>query len=256
MNDYSSIADLYDSYVTDTADHGFWSRCAVEARGPILELAAGTGRATVALGAASGRKLLTLDRAPRMLQRLLTRFRDRPGAVLAVAGDMAILPFPAERFGLVVIPFNALGEVVEVPKRAAVLRELARVLAPDGRAVVTLHNPACRRQTLDAELHRLGPFPLGDRRLEVLVRGRLLQADLAESEQTYRVLDRTDQVLEERRVTLRFALPDAASLITMATEAGLTVQALYGDYDQTPYVAESSPFILAVMGRAPTLRAA
>jgi len=256
MNDYTSIADLYDLYVTDTGDHAFWSRCAAHAQGPILELMAGTGRATVALRAASAQPLVALDLAPAMLRRLLDRFRDGRRAVWAVGGDVTMLPFRAERFELVVVPFNSLGEVVEAPKRAAVLRELRRVLAPAGRAVVTLHNPAHRRQTLDAQVRRLGPFAVGNRRLEVLVRGRLLSAEVAESEQTFRVLDGTDQLLEERRLTLRFALPDAASLVTMAGEAGLEVQTLYGDYDQTPYAAGSSRFILAIMGRAPEACAA
>lgn len=249
MNDYTSVADLYDVYVTDTADHAFWSRCAARATGPILELAAGTGRATVALRAASTQPVVALDLVPAMLRRLLARFRAEPRPVRAVGGDLTTLPFPAKRFGLVVIPFNSLGEVIEASQRAAVMRELHRVLAPAGRVVVTLHDPARRRQTLDAEVRRLGPFTVGDRKLEVLVRGRLLTAELAESQQTYRVLDRADRVLEERQLTLRFALPDAPSLTAMARAAGLEVQALYGDYDESPYLPERSPFILAVLGR-------
>jgi SAM-dependent methyltransferase len=249
MNDYTSIADLYDVYVTDASDHTFWSRWAAQSTGPILELTAGTGRATVALRAASTEAVVALDLAPAMLRRLVARFRDGPRLVWAVGGDLTKLPFPGDRFGLVVIPFNSLGEVIEVPQRAAVMRELCRVLAPTGRAVVTLHNPARRRQTLDAEVRRLGPFGMGERRLEVLVRGRLLSAELAESEQTYRVLDRADQLLEERRLILRFVLPDRSSLVKMAGEAGLEVQALYGDYDESPYVPARSRSILAVLGR-------
>jgi SAM-dependent methyltransferase len=250
MNDYTGIADLYDSYVTDTGDHAFWCRCASQAQGPILELTAGTGRATVALRAASSQTLVALDLAPAMLRRLLHRFCGGPRDVWAVGGDMTMLPFRGERFELVVIPFNSLGEVIEAPNRAAVMRELRRVLAPGGRAVVTLHDPARRRQTLNSDVHRLGPYSVGDRRLEVLVQGRLISAGVAESDQTYRVFDGADRVLDERRVTLRFALPDAASLVTMAAQAGLEVHALYGDYDQSPYVAGRSPFIVAVLGQA------
>lgn len=249
MSDYSSVADLYDTYVTETGDLAFWSGFAAVAPGPILELGAGTGRATVALRAASTRAVVALDLAPEMLRRLLLRFRNATGGVWAVGGDMTKLPFRAERFGLVVIPFNSLGEVVEASKRAAVIRELRRVLVPDGRAVITLHNPACRRQTLDAQVHQLGRFALDRTQLEVLVRGRLISDNIAESEQTYRVLDSRNHVLEERRLTLRFALPDAASLTAMARDAGMELQAIYGDYDQTQYMPDSSRFILAVMRR-------
>jgi SAM-dependent methyltransferase len=233
--------------VTDTRDHPFWSRQAARATGPILELTAGTGRATVALLRGSRHMVVALDLAPAMLCRLLARMRGEPQRALAVAGDMTRLPFSCDRFGLVAIPFNSFGELVEEAGRAATLREVRRVLAPHGRAVVTLHDPARRSQTLDDEVRRLGPFAVGDRRLEVLVRGRLVGADLAESEQTYRVLGPSGVVLEERRLTLRFALPDASWLIRASREAGLETDALYGDYDESPHEPGRSPFMLAVL---------
>ena len=250
MNDYTSVADLYDSYVTDTRDHAFWSRRAAEATRPILELTAGTGRATVALLGASSQPIVALDLAPAMLRRLVARFRRGPRPVWPVAADMTRLPFSSGRFGLVVVPFNSFGELIETADRAAALREVCRVLTPAGRAVLTLHDPAQRRKTLDGQLRRLGPFPAGDCRLEVLVSGRLVTADLAESEQTYRVIGVGDEVLEEHRLVLRFVLPDAESLVGMAAEAGLDVETLFGDYDESPYTPGSSPFILAVFGRA------
>jgi SAM-dependent methyltransferase len=250
MNDYASIADLYDSYVTDTRDHAFWSRWAIQSTGPILELTAGTGRATVALLRASNNPIVALDLEPAMLQRLVARVRKASRPVWAVAGDVTCLPFSSKQFGLVVIPFNSLGELVEPSARAAALREMRRVLAPTGRAVVTLHDPVRRRQTLDGEARRLGPFPAAGLRLEVTVRGRLVASDLAESEQTYRVLGAGDQVLEERRLILRFVLPDAVSLVGMAEEAGLEAQALFGDYDESAYTPGESPFIITVFARA------
>jgi SAM-dependent methyltransferase len=251
MNDYTGIADLYDVYVTEAADLPFWSRCAMRTSGPILELAAGTGRVTEALRAASAAPLVAMDRAPAMLRRLLDRLRERSGGARAVGADLTALPFRAERFGLAVIPFNSLAEVVDADRRAGVFAELRRVLRAGGRAVVTLHDPAYRRRALDGETRRLGPYRAGDRSLEVLVRGRLLAADLAESDQTYRIRDVTGRLLEERQLTLRFALPDAASLAAMARTAELTVTAVYGDYDESPYREGSSRYIVAVLSRAP-----
>lgn len=250
MNDYTAIADLYDAYVTETGDLPFWSRRAARAPGRILELAAGTGRVTAALREAGAMPVVALDRSAAMLRRLRARFAAAPNAGGAVGGDLTALPFPAGSFGLAVIPFNSLAEVVEEPRVAAALAELRRVLTAEGRGVVTLHNPARRRSTLDGSVHRLGTYALGNRRLEVWVRGRLVSADVAESEQTYRVLDEAGHVVEERRLALRFALPDAASLAVTARGAGLEIEALYGDYDETPYDSESSRYIVAVVRRA------
>jgi len=249
MNDYTSVADLYDSYVTDTRDHAFWSRRAADATAPILEVTAGTGRATVALLRGSRQPVIALDLAPAMLQRLRARVRGEARPACVVAGDATRLPFACDMFGLVAIPFNSLGELVGDAERAAALREVRRVLALGGRAVVTLHDPARRRQTLDGQARRLGPFPAGDRRLEVIVRGRPVGSDLAESEQMYRVLGRAGEVLEQRQLTLRFALPDAPSMLNAARRAGLVEEALFGDYDESPYEPGRSPFILAVLAR-------
>lgn len=250
MNDYTSIADLYDLYVTDTRDHRFWTRWAARAAGPVLELTAGTGRATAALHAGATHPLVALDLSAAMLRRLAGRFAEARPPVGAVSGDLTALPFRPACYDLAVIPFNSLGELVEPPQRAVALRELRRVLAPGGRAIVTLHNPTQRRRTLDGEVRRLGPFPAGDRRLEVLVRGRLIDADLAISEQTYRVLGPDDNLVEERRLSIRFALPDVSTLAAEARAAGLEIEALFGDYDESPCDPARSPFILAVLARS------
>ncbi len=255
MNDYASVADLYDAYVIDTRDHDFWAYWAARSAGPILELTAGTGRATVALRGGSHQPLAALDLAPAMLRRLVARCADASPSVWAIAGDMTRLPFRSDRFHLAVIPFNSLGELVEFRERAAALREISRVLVPAGRAIVTLHDPARRRQALDGAAVRLGPFAVGERHLEILVRGRLLGGDVAESEQTYRVLGDAGQVVEERQLTLRFVLPEARELLEAADAAGLEAEALFGDYDRSPYVPGVSPFILAVLAPRTSQRA-
>jgi hypothetical protein len=48
-----------------------------------------------------------------MLRRLVARVHHASPPVWAVAGDVTRLPFSSEQFGLVVIPFNSLGELIE-----------------------------------------------------------------------------------------------------------------------------------------------
>src|SRR5687767_2583330 len=104
MNDYSPIADLYDLCVTDIRDHAFWRAAARDVSGRILELTAGTGRASVALNeGASG--IVCFDLSHAMLRRLVARFSNLAQKPSAVCGDMCTLPFRAQVFELVVVPF-------------------------------------------------------------------------------------------------------------------------------------------------------
>jgi hypothetical protein len=46
----------------------------------------------------------------------------------------------------------------------------------------------------------------------------------------------------------RFALPDRQEDADMAAVARFRVLALYSDYDEGPFDAESSPFMLLILG--------
>jgi SAM-dependent methyltransferase len=251
MNDYTSIADLYDAHVTDTRDHSFWSSLAAVSAGPIVELTAGTGRATTALHAGTTERVVALDCSHAMLSRLVKRFEGQTRVPLPVCGDLVSLPLASSAFDLVVIPFNSWSELIEESERTEALSEMRRVLAPSGRGVVTLHNPSRRRETLDGAVRRLGPFEWRSRRLEILVSGSISTSGVAVSEQVYQLLDSADQVVEERRLELQFVLPDVAQLTVVAHASDLEVEVIYGDYDRSPYDPVSSPYILALL-RAPT----
>jgi SAM-dependent methyltransferase len=251
MNDYTSIADLYDLYVTDTRDHSFWTSLAAVAAGPILELTAGTGRATTALRAGTTERVVALDRSHAMLLRLVKRFKGQTRVPSPACGDLVLLPFASGTFDLVVIPFNSWSELIEESERTDALRELRRVLAPSGRGVVTLHNPSRRRETLDGAVRKLGPFEWRSRRLEIFVSGSVSTSGVAVSQQVYQLLDSADHVVEERRLELQFVLPDVAELTVVAHASDLEVEVIYGDYDLSPYDPVSSPYILALL-RPPT----
>ncbi|MCI0372702.1 MAG: class I SAM-dependent methyltransferase [candidate division NC10 bacterium] len=78
--------------------------------GPILELTAGTGRATIAL-VGERRSVVCLDPPHPMLQGLVRRFA--PLTPRPVCAGASALPFAARTFGLLGIPFNSLGEITE-----------------------------------------------------------------------------------------------------------------------------------------------
>lgn len=120
-----SRAELYDwelAHVTGRSrqDLGYYSALARRAGGPVLELACGTGRLTVPLGAVG------VDNDPVMLGSARRR-----GARRLVCADMRCFAL-AGRFAVVAIPYNSLQLLVDDDDLLACLRCAARHLRPEG----------------------------------------------------------------------------------------------------------------------------
>ena len=100
----------------------------------ILEVGPGTGYYTLPVAEWLGRdgRLDIFDLQQEMLDLTLTRARERGLAnVVAEQGDARQLPYPDDTFDAAYL-VTVLGEV---PDQELALRELARVVKPDGRVV-------------------------------------------------------------------------------------------------------------------------
>ena len=146
---FATIADRYD-LITIALSYGQdrrWKRrlialAALRADDRVLDLACGTGDILFAL-ADRVRFAAGLDLTHRMLQLALLK-RRAP----LVAGDMLALPFPAESFTVVTVGYG----LRNVPDLRAAIREIHRVLRPNGRMLSLDFNrpshPAVRRAYL------------------------------------------------------------------------------------------------------------
>ena len=138
---FDATAKRYDSaYDAQTADgHALRARMAVvlrlvgEGPGAALDAGMGPGRLCAELES-RGWTAHGVDAAPEMVS--AARGRLPVAADRLLVGRIESLPFPDARFDVVV----ATG-VLEYAQLPAALRELARVLRPGGRAVVSYPNP-------------------------------------------------------------------------------------------------------------------
>lgn len=140
QTDFDAVADDYDQSLPEhVVEHYLRKRLAFVRRWTrpcrALDVGCGTGRLAERM-AAAGYEMVALDPSRGMLQHL----RERTGAVAAVTGDGAALPFADGSFGLVYC-VAVMHHVAEPAAVRATLAEMARVTRPGGHVLVWDHNP-------------------------------------------------------------------------------------------------------------------
>mgnify|MGYP001828931512 CR=1 FL=1 len=192
-------------------------------RGRTLDLCCGFGRHSLLLREA-GVEAFGLD----LSEELLAAARDLPGwdqwlATRLVRADMTRIPFADRAFDSVVNLFSSFGYLGEAGD-ARVLREVARVLRPDGLAVLDLMCAERVRATLAPSSEREGPgfVLLEERRLVEGGRRVVKQVDL-----------RLDSGERRRwREDVRLYEPD--EIERMLAAAGLEPGSAWGDFEGRP----------------------
>lgn len=157
---YGRIAPLYDVFTDYEWVHHRraleWAR--VKPGSTVLEVACGTGRATVMLAEALGEHsiLHALDLTPEMLARARVKLERRGllGRVKLQTGDARKLPFPDESFELV---YNGyMFDLLDADEFMPFVREFYRVLKPGGRLVLTNMSKNTSDVTLYEKLYQRG----------------------------------------------------------------------------------------------------
>jgi SAM-dependent methyltransferase len=247
-----ALARLYDlDLVEDPGDLDLYLALATRTGGPILELAAGTGRLAISL-AEAGHRVSAVDLDPAMLERA-RRALGRGGSATAdrlelVEADLVGLDLAdVGTYRLAFIGLNSLFLLATRDAQREAIRTLARHLAPDGLAVVDVWLP-------DADdLARFDGRQIFEYvRIDPETGHEVTKVASARYDAASAVVDLTS-IYEEgragepparwiRRDTLR--LVGAAELRAHAEEAGLIVEQLAGSYDMEPLRSGSERAIL------------
>ena len=217
-----AFATRYEEWSADmTEDVPFYVGLALEADGPLVELAVGNGRVAIPVALATGKRVVGIDSSPAMLQQARTRAAEAGAELDLREGDMRDLALD-ERAALIYCPFRALLHLPTWADRRRTFERVAASLRPDGRfawnAFAFDHRVAAR---LDGE-HRDQPvshtvrYAVGENRIDI-------------------VLD-----------------DGAASSLWWATKnewlglldvAGLEVEALYGGFAGEPFGDDSGEYV-------------
>lgn len=188
---YSRLAWMYDLFTDHEPRHHREAveMAQIEPREAILEVACGTGRATleIARRIAAGNKLFAADLTEAMLQKAKKKLK-RKGLLDKVEfkpADAKALPFPDSSFDMV---YNAyMFDLIDLSDIPAILSEFKRVLKSGGRLVLVNMSKNTDKKTLYEWLYEKGllSFTSGSCR-PVLLEGYLKEAGFQKVQRFYR----------------------------------------------------------------------
>ncbi|MDP9377613.1 MAG: methyltransferase domain-containing protein [Actinomycetota bacterium] len=112
------------------ADLALWVELAKATDDPVLDIGAGTGRVALTL-AATGCRVVALDREPVLLDALAQRAADAGLAVECVVADAADYDIESTTFGLIIVPMQTI-QLLDSEARAAFLACAHRALRAGG----------------------------------------------------------------------------------------------------------------------------
>jgi SAM-dependent methyltransferase len=244
------LAEIYDAVYADRDDAALWATLAPD-DGATLELACGTGRVLLPL-ARAGHQIVGLDLSPAMLARCRAKVAGEPPAVQErvrlVQADMTAFDL-GRRFSLVTSPFRGFQHLTAVADQLACLGRCHAHLAAGGRLVLDLFNPD------PALLYAEGDSD-GEETAETVAwtAGRTIRwwghvtgyhraRQFNQCEMVYEI---TEPGGATRRVSERFPMRYLFryELEHLLARAGFAVEALYGDYDRSPYDDDSPELIV------------
>jgi SAM-dependent methyltransferase len=199
----------------------------------VLDLACGFGRHALGI-AARGHRVTGLDFNSRYLAIAAEEARAAGLTVRWQAGDMRVLPF-ADEFDAVYSYFTSFGYYSDA-ENEKVIAGIARALAPGGRFLLDMAN---RERVLLHPQERIW-----NQRED----GSLLMEEVSLNLETSRVTSRQILIAPEggSRVTKEFDLRvyTCAELRALLARHGLTVRAVWGGADRSPYTAESRRLVV------------
>jgi SAM-dependent methyltransferase len=231
----AALARLYDVDLAEDPgeDVELYLALAERTGGPVLELAAGSGRIVRPL-AAAGHEVSALDLDPAMLARLAAARLER---VTCIEADLTTWRPDVPRFKLGILGLNSLFLMTERHLQRAALASLAAALVPGGLAVVDIWLPDA------ADLARYDRRLLLDYIRTDPETGRTVSRVVSALHDAATSTVLLDAMYDEglpgqapirwvRRDVLRLVTP--GELIDFATSAGLEVETLAGTYGLDP----------------------
>ncbi len=257
INNYDTIADLYDAYVPTAFDVDFFLKETKRVGGEVLELMSGTGRVSVPLLKA-GIRLTCVDLSA--VSNAILKNKLRQLGLQADVYQMDVCELALQKqFDMIIIPFHSFAHITSPELQRRALDRIQQHLRPGGRFICTLRNPAVRQRDVDGQL-RLAckcALPNGQGTLLLWIAEEKNEDDpqVVEAMQFYEEYSEGGILRSKRLLELHFRLSGRLEFEALARAAGFEVKSFYGDYCYSQFT-EDSPFMIWILenvGRSGTV---
>jgi SAM-dependent methyltransferase len=256
---YAVTAEFYDYVVPyqTRQDVTFFVEAAQASGGPVLEVGCGTGRVLIPTARASI-AISGIDLSPHMLDVCQRRLAQEPAEVQnrvqLEQADMRDFDL-GQTFKLITIPFRPFQHLIEVEDQIACLRCIHRHLADDGRFILDLFNPflpSLAREITGEEQSDEPEFTMPDGR-RVIRRNRVVTRDVFKQYQDVELIyyvthpdGHTERIVHAFPMRYLFRY-EAEHLLV---RCGFAVEALYADYDKSPFGSKNPGELIFVARKA------
>ncbi len=224
-------------------DLPLWLELAAAQGEAVLELGCGTGRVTIEL-ARAGFIVFGLDQDAQMLALLQDQFNPEIATRCHIfQADMGAFHL-GRRFGLILLPCNTLS-ALSSETRHSTLALVRRHLSPGGLFAASLPNQSLLTRLsgrVEPEIEEIFPHPDDSEPVQV-------SSAWQRRGERFTITWHYDHLLPDGRVErftaqVSHALQPLESWVNEFRDAGLGVEACYGDFDRSPYTEDSPDLVL------------
>jgi len=237
MEDFPTLYEAHHSMYQE--DIPFWLSLAAWVGEPVLELGCGSGRVLLPIQQA-GRLVFGFDRNRGMLKQL-----QRKQPALVFCADMAAIPLRL-LFRLIILPCNTYSTLME-DERMTLLMQVTHLLHPEGIFAISLPNPWLMRAippTADTEVEEFITHPFDGLPVQISNSWQRTGAQL-------KIIWHYDHLYPDGTVN-RLTVEQVHSLQTPHEyeeefkQAGLEIKAKYGNFDRSQF-RRTSPYLIYLL---------
>ena len=216
-------------------DIPFYLEEAKHARGPVLELACGTGRLTIPI-AQGGIEVVGLDQSASMLASARAKAAAAGVEIEWIEADCRQFQL-GRRFALIFMAFNSMQHLHDPPSLAALFTQVRRHLALEGKFVFDVFNPSLAILTRDPSLRYIErQYEDPDGRGTITLEQTAVYDDAAQVNRvTWYFSLPGEKDFRVERLDVRCFFPQELDLLVGAN--GSHIEEKYGNFERKPFAS-------------------